>query len=150
MPELIGKMADDVSRVGERLFMADGWCGWRAFDFSPARGRRHIYVTGREWPTVEGVLPSRPGAQRNPACHMSLRPGVLETVDRIPCPQPRRGQDALASSLEPAALNLLDLKSLAERIAARDPDRQTAEIHIRIAPVNRFNALGTAEIVRVA
>ena len=31
-----------------------------------------------------------------------------------------------------------------------DPDRQTAEIHIRIAFVNRFNALGTAEIIRVA
>ncbi|MCE8472077.1 hypothetical protein LZ189_24090 [Rhodovulum sulfidophilum] len=30
------------------------------------------------------------------------------------------------------ALNRLDLKSFGERIAARDPDRQTAEIHIRI------------------
>jgi hypothetical protein len=34
-------------------------------------------------------------------------------------------------------------------IAARDPDRQTAEIQIRIALMNRFSALGTAEIVRV-
>ncbi|MCB2111723.1 MAG: IS5 family transposase [Rhodobacteraceae bacterium] len=42
------------------------------------------------------------------------------------------------------------LKSFGERIAARDPDRQTAEIQIRIALMNRFNALGTAEIVRVA
>jgi len=42
------------------------------------------------------------------------------------------------------------LKSFGERIAARDPDRQTAEIHIRIALMNRFSALGTAEIVRVA
>ena len=41
------------------------------------------------------------------------------------------------------------LKSFGERIAARDPDRQTAEIHIRVALINRFNALGTAEIVRV-
>ncbi len=39
-------------------------------------------------------------------------------------------------------------KAFGERIAARDPDRQTAEIHIRIALMNRFNALGTAEIVR--
>jgi len=31
-----------------------------------------------------------------------------------------------------------------------DPDRQTAEIHIRIALMNRFNALGSAEIKRVA
>ena len=42
------------------------------------------------------------------------------------------------------------LKSFKERIAARDPDRQTAEIHIRVALINRFNALGTAEIVRVS
>ncbi|TRW91448.1 IS5 family transposase [Paracoccus sp. M683] len=41
------------------------------------------------------------------------------------------------------------LKSFGERIASRDPDRQTAEIHIRIALMNRFNALGTAEIERV-
>lgn len=37
----------------------------------------------------------------------------------------------------------LDLKAFGERISARDPDRQTAEIQIRIA-------LGTAEIIRVA
>ncbi|MBB1491867.1 transposase, partial [Paracoccus sp. MC1854] len=42
------------------------------------------------------------------------------------------------------------LKSFGERIASRDPDRQTAEIHVRIALMNRFNALGTAEIERVA
>ncbi|PSK80291.1 DDE family transposase [Limimaricola soesokkakensis] len=41
------------------------------------------------------------------------------------------------------------LKTFGERIAARDPDRQTAEVHIRIALMNRFSALGTAEIVRV-
>lgn len=42
------------------------------------------------------------------------------------------------------------LKSFGERIASRDPDRQTAEIHIRIALMNRFNALGQAEIEHVA
>ena len=42
------------------------------------------------------------------------------------------------------------LKSFGERIASRDPHRQTAEIHTRIAPMNRFSALGTAEITRVA
>ena len=42
------------------------------------------------------------------------------------------------------------LKAFGERIASRDPDRQTAEIHIRIALMNRFNALGTAEVERVA
>jgi hypothetical protein len=42
------------------------------------------------------------------------------------------------------------LKAFGERIAARDPDRQTAEIHIRVALMNRFSALGTADIVRIA
>jgi hypothetical protein len=54
------------------------------------------------------------------------------------------------------------LKAFGEGIAARDPDRQTAEIHIRVIRgcvrttdgacrsfINRFNALGTAEVVRV-
>ena len=31
-----------------------------------------------------------------------------------------------------------------------NPDRQTAEIHIRVALMNSFNTLGTAEIVPVA
>ena len=42
------------------------------------------------------------------------------------------------------------LKSFGERIMARDPDRQTAEVHIRVALMNRFNALGKADIVRLA
>jgi hypothetical protein len=37
-----------------------------------------------------------------------------------------------------------------ERIAARHPDSQTAEIQIRVALINRFNSLGTAEIIRAA
>ena len=44
---------------------------------------------------------------------------------------------------------ILCLKAFGERIAARDPDRQTAEIHIRVALMIRFTALGTAEIVRM-
>jgi hypothetical protein len=42
------------------------------------------------------------------------------------------------------------LKAFGERIASRDPDRQAAEIHTRIALVNRFPALGQAETARVA
>lgn len=41
------------------------------------------------------------------------------------------------------------LKAFGDRIASRDPDRQTAEIHVRAALMNRFSALGRAEIVRV-
>lgn len=49
-----------------------------------------------------------------------------------------------------AEAKMLCLKSFGDRIMAREPDRQTAEIHTRIALMNRFSALGTAEIVRVA
>ena len=41
------------------------------------------------------------------------------------------------------------LKAFGERIAAKHPDSQTAEIQIRVALINRFNALGTAKILRV-
>ena len=44
---------------------------------------------------------------------------------------------------------MLCLRAFDERIAARHPDSQTAEIQIRVALINRFNALGTAEIVRL-
>ncbi|MBB3988319.1 hypothetical protein GGQ68_004676 [Sagittula marina] len=42
------------------------------------------------------------------------------------------------------------LKLFGERIMSRDPDRQTAEIQIRIAIMNRFYALGRAEIEAIA
>ena len=42
------------------------------------------------------------------------------------------------------------LKSFDERIASRDLDRLAAEVHIHVVLMNRFNALGTAEIRRVA
>ena len=45
---------------------------------------------------------------------------------------------------------MLRLKSFGERIASQDPDRQAAEIHTRVALMNRFSALEQAEITRVA
>jgi hypothetical protein len=42
------------------------------------------------------------------------------------------------------------LKLLGERLTARTPDRQTAELHIRAALLNRFTTLGTPETVPVA
>ncbi len=95
-------------------------------------------------------MPSRNRQKRDPGRHPALWPCILEALDRLPCPKPDRGEDALAGSLEPVAPNLLDLKAFGERIAARRPDSQTAEIQIRVPLTNRFNALGTAEIGRVA
>lgn len=42
------------------------------------------------------------------------------------------------------------LKAFGERVASGDPDRQTAEVQIRIALMNHFNALGASVIQRVA
>jgi len=42
------------------------------------------------------------------------------------------------------------LRAFGERISARDPDCQAAEIQTRIALMKRFSTLGMAEIVRVA
>ncbi len=42
------------------------------------------------------------------------------------------------------------LKVTGDRIAAKDPNRQTAEIDMRVALMNRFNELGTADVVRMA
>lgn len=38
------------------------------------------------------------------------------------------------------------LKAFGKRIAAEDPDRQTAEIRIRVTLMNRCSALGTSKI----
>jgi hypothetical protein len=82
-------------------------------------------------------------------------------LDAVPLTEDPEGADPLSPcrrAAEPAGgyharsraeAKMRCLKSFGERIAARDPDRQTAEIHIRVALINRFNALGTAEIVHV-
>ncbi len=41
------------------------------------------------------------------------------------------------------------LKLFGDRIMSRDPDRQTAEVQIRIAIMNRCSALGRAETVAI-
>lgn len=39
--------------------------------------------------------------------------------------------------------NMQSLKAVCEHFAARDPSCETAEIHIRVAPLNHFDALST-------
>jgi hypothetical protein len=70
-------------------------------------------------------------------------------MDQTQHPKPDRGEDALAGSLEPVARELSDLKAFGQRIRARHPDRQTAKIQIRVAPMNRFSAQGMTAIARV-
>ncbi|SFP20002.1 Transposase DDE domain-containing protein [Paracoccus pantotrophus] len=91
----------------------------------------------QDWSSVEGGQPSRPAPEQNPARHAPLRPRVLETMDRIPCPQPSRGKDALPQGIRRAH----------RRKRPRPPNRRNRG-ELRVALMNRFNALGTAEIVR--
>jgi hypothetical protein len=42
------------------------------------------------------------------------------------------------------------MKLLGERLSARTSNRQTAELQIRAALLNRFTSLGTPKTVRVA
>ena len=53
-------------------------------------------------PAVEEGLPGDARPKRNPASDTPLWPGVLEAMDRLPRPQPDRGQDALPQSLRPS------------------------------------------------
>ena len=45
---------------------------------------------------------------------------------------------------------MLCLTSVGDRLMARDPDRYAAEIHARIAPMNRSSAPTQTKITRVA
>ncbi|MFA5537728.1 MAG: IS5 family transposase [Gemmobacter sp.] len=72
---------------------------------------------------------------------------ILRATQRLGRPVWKRWSGYHARSRIEAKMRCL--KAFGERIASRDPDRQTAEIHIRAALMNRFNALGTAEIKRV-
>ena len=102
------------------------------------RSLRHPPLPHRDHPepqkrsAVERRLRSRDRPEQNPARHPTLWQRVLETMDRIPCPKPNRGEDAVPQGFR-------------RRHPARDPDRQTAEIQIRIALMNRFAALVTAQ-----
>jgi hypothetical protein len=82
-------------------------------------------------------IASQPGPETKPCAP----PGIMVVRSGS------AGQDTMpvaGSGLRCAASKPLGNASI------KDPDRQTAEIQIRVALVNRFNALGTAEIVRVA
>ena len=84
---------------------------------------------------MERRLPGGTDPERNSTRHAPLWQDILEASDRLPRTKP--GKDALPWSC-------------GECIAGRGPDRQTAELYIRIALMNRFSGLSIAEIARVA
>ncbi|GEK69376.1 hypothetical protein PDE01_28960 [Paracoccus denitrificans] len=69
----------------------------------------------------------------------------------LSAPAPKvRSALSFAVSLWCVSSQLAEVNAFGERIASRDPDRQAAKVQIRVAPMNRLNALGIAEIERVA
>ena len=93
--------------------------------------------TARERQTLEDQHQGCRGAQRGPAGLEIPRSCDLATMERIPPPEPRRDQDALYKP------KVREAKLLGQRLMARDFDRQVAEIHVRIAVLNGYTALGT-------
>ncbi len=64
-------------------------------------------------------------------------------MKRLSPPQPRRDEASrdIASQC-PAGQSMNCMKLLGQTLMARDFDRQTAELQVRIAIMNRFTALG--------
>ena len=63
--------------------------------------------------------------------------GVLDAMGGIPRPKPDRGEDALSQSLRRSHRRRSPLSLGPMALQWLTPDRQTAEIHIRIALMNR-------------
>lgn len=96
--------------------------------------RRQRHYTDPHEPPLRGAELSDRARTQHHSLGDQVRPtGLLEGAVRLSCPKSDRSEDALPQSFD-------------ERIASRAPDRQTAEIHICVALMNRFNALGNAEV----
>lgn len=99
---------------------------------------------------ANGIIPVRRNgrAWKDDCPAAAARNEILRTTRRLGRALWRKWSEYHIRSRVEARMNCLKL--FGERIMSRDPDRQTAEIQTRIAIMNRFNALGTAEIEAVA
>ncbi|QPM89579.1 IS5 family transposase ISRhba5 [Pseudooceanicola algae] len=76
----------------------------------------------------------RHASGRNPARHPILWPGLLETLDGLSRPKSGRSETSRDIAAQCTAGHWMRcLKAFGERIAARDPDRQIAEIEVSSA-----------------
>ena len=90
----------------------------------------------------------RNGRAWKPDCPAAIsRNDILEATRRLGRSIWKKWVGYHARSRVEAQMNRLEL--LGDRIMSRDPDRQTAEIQIRIAIMNRCSALGRADIEAV-
>ena len=115
----------------------------RAMDGAYDTRRCHGAIIGRG---AEAVIPiRRNGRAWKEDCPAAIaRNEILRATRHLGRALWKRWAKYHVRSRVEARMNCLKL--FGERIMSRDPDRQTAKIQIRIALMNRFSALGTAEI----
>jgi len=134
LPELLSQIptGEDIETV-----TADG-----AYDTR----RCHTAILERG---AEPIIPiRRNGRAWKPDCPAAIsRNDILEATRRLGRSIWKKWVGYHARSRVEAQMNRLKL--IGDRIMSRDPDRQTAEIQIRIAIMNRCSALGRADIEAV-
>ncbi len=152
--------ADINAQGSSSLVMGNGWRASmaRTADASIAKSTRRwtlppvIFARWSSPPATRATAPfcpifwtrSTPMSRSAPGA-ATPRPSIAAA--RRSRPKPDRSEDAPAGSLEPVALTGSTSKPSAN---ASHHEIPTAESHIRIALMNRFNALGTDEIERLA
>ena len=125
LPDLLGQIPED-EQIG--TVTADGaYDTRRCHKAIIDRQATPIIPIRKNGRPMEGGLPGGTRPQRNPARHPILRPGILETLDRIPRPQPDRGEDALPEILRRAH----------RRKRPRPPDRRNPHPHRTHEPLQR-------------
>lgn len=135
LPELLAQIPPDQA-IGQ--VTADG-----AYDTRPC----HAAIAARE---ASAVIPTRrngrPWQETTPGAQ--ARNEILQATRRLGRSIWRSWSGYHCRSRVEAKMRCLKL--LGERLMARDFDRQTTEIHIRAALLNRFTRLGTPATQRVA
>lgn len=135
LPELLAQIADDQP-IG--MVSADGAYDTRACHAAiAARGATAVIPTRRN---------GRPWNEDTPGA--DARNDILRATSRLGRKIWRRWSGYHRRSLVETKMHCFKL--LGERVRSRDFDRQTAELQIRAAILNRFTALGTPITQRVA
>ncbi len=134
-------VAPVTAPLGIMLRMTLPGSGWR-LRWPRLLRRHHRPWSGSDHPApperkaLEDGQPRGGSEERGPARHRAPRPNALAQLVRLPSTEPRRDQDELH---EP---KVREAKLLGQRRMSRDFDRQTAELQVRIAILNRFTAPG--------
>ena len=135
LPELLAQIPPEEA-IG--LVTADG-----AYDTRPC----HAAIAARQ---ASAVIPTRrngrPWKETTPGAQ--ARNEILRATRHLGCAIWRTWSGTHRRRRVEAKMRCLKL--LGERLMARDFDRQTTELHIRAALLNRFTRLGTPETQRVA